>query len=201
MKCSNETLRRLLRVSNHPMNREVEITSRWRENTVSVFIAEPDPANTKHAEYRRLTIAAMQAINSRLRRKLLVETREERGSRIRVHFGCAYIPPGVVCDFERYSANVSCRLGGGEQLESDDQGEIRGWRAFLQVGHGRQPCIISKDVLIYEFGHALGLRRHFRGFGVSSSISSTFWNVLATLYANEVGTPFGDLKVRRVAFF
>lgn len=43
-------------------------------------------------------------------------------------------------------------------------------------------------VAIHEFGHALGLRGHFGGFGEGGAISPLFWRTLKTLYLNPAGT-------------
>ncbi|WP_139131221.1 hypothetical protein [Pseudomonas sp. ENNP23] len=55
----------------------------------------------------------------------------------------------------------------------------------------------SLEVVIHEFGHALGMGEHYLGFGDSRHvISPRFWSVLRTLYANEPGTPGHSVQIR-----
>jgi hypothetical protein len=42
---------------------------------------------------------------------------------------------------------------------------------------------LPSDIAVHEFGHALGLGPHFRGFGEGPIISNDFWDVLITLYS------------------
>ena len=51
-----------------------------------------------------------------------------------------------------------------------------------------------KEIVIHEFGHALGLGSHFKGFGDGPAISPTFWSVLNCLYDLPLGTDLGTLK-------
>lgn len=54
-------------------------------------------------------------------------------------------------------------------------------------------CVASAEVVIHEFGHALGLGAHFAGFGDGPPISTDFWSALATLYGNPIGTPTASM--------
>ncbi|MCW5234992.1 zinc metalloprotease [Verminephrobacter eiseniae] len=55
------------------------------------------------------------------------------------------------------------------------------------------------EIVIHEVGHALGLGAHFKGFGDSDGpIGTAFWPVLATLYANPIGTPKASVVVKQV---
>ena len=72
------------------------------------------------------------------------------------------------------------------------QGKIN---ARLYVNLSSQKCTASKEIAIHEFGHALGLGSHFSGFGSGDAISPSFWQVLYTLYHNDVGTSAEDLRI------
>jgi hypothetical protein len=65
----------------------------------------------------------------------------------------------------------------------------------LYVNLSSRKCRASLEIAIHEFGHALGLGNHFPGFGSGDAIASSFWNVLYTLYHNEVGALGEDLII------
>ena len=66
----------------------------------------------------------------------------------------------------------------------------------LYVNLSSKKCTASLEIAIHEFGHALGLGSHFSGFGSGDAISPSFWQVLYTLYHNEVGTSGKDLQIQ-----
>jgi len=66
----------------------------------------------------------------------------------------------------------------------------------LYVNLSSKKCTASLEIAIHEFGHALGLGSHFSGFGSGDAISPSFWQVLSTLYHNEVGTFEEDLQIQ-----
>jgi hypothetical protein len=66
---------------------------------------------------------------------------------------------------------------------------------FVNLGNGH--CDVTQDMVTHEFGHALGLANHFKGFGTGDAISPAFWDVLATLYGNPQSTTAQNLIVRR----
>jgi hypothetical protein len=74
----------------------------------------------------------------------------------------------------------------------DEDGRIS---TRLYVNLSSAKCTASLEVAIHEFGHALGLGRHFPGFGFIDVTGPTFWQVLFTLYSNEVGTSSADLHI------
>jgi hypothetical protein len=59
----------------------------------------------------------------------------------------------------------------------------------MEVRIDGQVCKASVNRVIHEFGHVMGLGRHFSGYEEGDENSPLFWNVLATMYANAPGTP------------
>ncbi|MFA0356926.1 hypothetical protein AB4525_08405 [Vibrio breoganii] len=55
----------------------------------------------------------------------------------------------------------------------------------------------TQDVAIHEFGHALGMRNHFDGFGVGPAWGKNAERVLKTMYSkqNPPGQPFDSLHI------
>jgi hypothetical protein len=43
---------------------------------------------------------------------------------------------------------------------------------FVNLGNGH--CDVTQDMVTHEFGHALGLANHFKGFGTGDAISPAF---------------------------
>ncbi|HLO14505.1 MAG TPA: hypothetical protein VK206_06740 [Anaerolineales bacterium] len=66
----------------------------------------------------------------------------------------------------------------------------------LYVNLSSKKCTASLEIAVHEFGHALGLGSHFSGFGSGDAISPSFWQVLYTLYHNEIGTSGEDLQIQ-----
>lgn len=66
----------------------------------------------------------------------------------------------------------------------------------LYVNLSSNKCTASVEITIHEFGHALGLGNHFTGFGSGDIISPSFWQVLYTLYHNQVGTSAEELQIQ-----
>ena len=66
----------------------------------------------------------------------------------------------------------------------------------LYVNLSSKKCTASLEIVIHEFGHALGLGNHFSGFGSGDAVSPSFWQVLYILYHNEVGTSEKDLQIQ-----
>ena len=154
-----------------------------------------------HAQYYGLVEQAVEQINrvlSGVLRLVLAPNRVIGKTRVIVSFGTAYIPPKEIDGFDRFSANVSRIKGLGHRPAREENGEINGLWLYMNLRHDRPGCTITKQIVIHEFGHALGLGRHFPGFGCGRQvISNDFWDVLATLYGNNCGTSFPSLHIRR----
>lgn len=81
----------------------------------------------------------------------------------------------------------------------DNTGNIN---TVLYVHIGAQSCQnpIGIDLVIHEFGHALGMGAHFEGFGFGPAVDGNFWNVLHTMYNNPTGTSEDDLSINQIKF-
>ena len=67
----------------------------------------------------------------------------------------------------------------------------------LYVNLSSAKCTADLDIAIHEFGHALGLGRHFKGFGdMFSVIDDDFWLVLYNIYTNEIGATRESLAIQ-----
>ncbi len=77
----------------------------------------------------------------------------------------------------------------------DDTGRIS---TKLYVNLSSPKCAATLDIAIHEFGHALGMGKHFVGFGIGDAIDVNFWNVLYNLYANDIGTTKEDLLIQQL---
>ncbi|MFC5399989.1 hypothetical protein [Undibacterium jejuense] len=85
----------------------------------------------------------------------------------------------------------------GNLIQPDCQNGIKSNPVYVNLGNGH--CDVTQAIVVHEFGHALGLANHFKGFGIGDSNSTAFWDVLATLYGNPQSTTAQNLLVRRAA--
>lgn len=108
--------------------------------------------------------------------------------------GTSYLPAGA--NPQSYCANVSnAPFSGGWPANSvRTPGELS---AKLYVNLDNPQCTASADIVVHELGHALGLGAHFSGFGNGPAISTDFWSVLLTLYANAPGTAKAAVVVKQ----
>lgn len=110
--------------------------------------------------------------------------------------GTSYLPAGA--DPQAYCANVARAPFDGSWPSTFmfAPGEIS---ARLYVNLDNPQCTASPEIVIHEIGHALGLGAHFKGFGDDDGpIGPEFWPVLATLYANPIGTPKSSVVIKQV---
>ena len=176
-------------------------TNRWvgvgsSAPQVSVFIpATSTPAEADLAAKSRLAIAS---INRKLGGSVLlseVNSAPASGGYMRVSYLTSYVPTGST-DYASYCANVSTGSGLPNPVDPTPTSGSRNDKvAWLNLGNGR--CDVTQNIVIHEMGHALGLNKHFQGFGFPDALSTQFWDVLATLYGNPVRTPAAQLMVRR----
>jgi hypothetical protein len=118
------------------------------------------------------------------------------GNYIWVSYSTSYVPPGST-NYQSYCANVATGPSIGNVILPDNQNGIGSSPVYVNLGNGH--CDVPQDIVTHEFGHALGLANHFNGFGIGDSISTAYWDVLATLYGNPQSTNAQNLIVRRAA--
>jgi hypothetical protein len=107
--------------------------------------------------------------------------------------GTAVGPRGVVT--RSTCGNVSSLPSATDYPENfyNSEGRIN---TRLYVNISSEKCTASLDIAIHEIGHALGLGKHFSGFGSGNVIAPSFWQVLYILYSNDVGTFAEDLEIK-----
>lgn len=141
-----------------------------------------------------LAEGAIRSIETRLG-KVLFEPVED-GAIVRgilVTEGTAVGPAGVVTSGT--CGNVSALPGTTSWPTGfyDETGRIS---TRLYVNLSSSKCTASLEIAIHEFGHALGMGPHFPDFGLMAAVGPAFWQVLANLYANDVGVAAEHLEVR-----
>jgi hypothetical protein len=175
-------------------------TWRWPgtpSQPVTVFLVAPN--NQQERDYADKVNRAIAQINASLYGLVLLtktEVSPSSGNYIRVSYGTSYVPNGSH-DYSAYCSNVSTGPGLGVPIVPDAKNGIAATPVYINLGNGH--CDVTVDMVTHEFGHALGLAKHFDGFGRggTSPISNLFWDVLATLYANPASTLAGSISVRR----
>lgn len=183
-------------------------TWRWPGPSIDVFV-DQSALSSRAAEIQANLTTAIETINRKLgsHLNLVMVNSHPRGKAITVAFGAAYIPEdkrqGDAKVFESYRANVAQAPFQGEPILPGRNSSIDS-NVFINLGHmrcvNRAPCQcdLSPNIIIHEFGHALGLQEHFPGFGGDGPpISDAFWDVLTTLYGNPPGTDADNLEVVR----
>lgn len=186
-----------------PTNRPAG-TWRWSgtpQQHVRVYIPAPASGNTTEQDYANKVKTSIASINAKLTGLLVLEAMDspptDGSNYIRVSYGTSYVPAGST-SYQNYCANVSTAPSVGNQIQPDSQNGIASNPVYLNLGNGH--CDVTQDIVTHEFGHALGLASHFNGFGGDGpSISTAFWDVLATLYSNPQSTPASSLVVKRAA--
>lgn len=159
----------------------------------------PPAANLAHQNYASKVFRSIALINDKLSGVLVLEAVNAlpaSGSYMHVSYDTAYVPSGYTAT-SGFCANVSTGPRLGNVMVPDSDNGVATIRVYINLGNGR--CDVTDDIVTHEFGHALGLGEHFDGFGANGSapISSTFWDVLATLYGNPRSTQATELIVKR----
>lgn len=176
-------------------------TNRWvgagaSAPQIAVFI--PTPTTATETDLATKARGAIAAHNYKLAGSAVfseVSTAPASGGYFRVSYMTSYVPPGST-DYASYCANVSTAAFAPNPVGPTSPSGVRNQTvAWINLGNGH--CDVTQDIVTHEFGHALGLGNHFQGFGYPDAISTEFWDVLATLYANPVRTPAAQLVVRR----
>jgi len=110
-----------------------------------------------------------------------------------VSVGTAYLPPGT-SNPAAYCANASSGPNqGGWPFPAATTRGVMAFRMYVNLDNPF--CKADQSIAVHEFGHALGMGVHFEGFGFGPAISSLFWRVLRTIYANAPGTPAASIVV------
>ncbi|WP_230408111.1 hypothetical protein [Undibacterium baiyunense] len=175
-------------------------TWRWLSTPsqhVLVYIPAPTNGNTTEQDYANKVNNAIVQINTKLRNVLVLEpvsVKPANVSFIQISYGTSYVPPGTT-NYQDYCANVSEGPSIGNMILPNSEYGIKSNPVFVNLGNGH--CDVTQDIVTHEFGHALGLANHFKGFGIGDAISPAFWDVLATLYGNPQSTTAQNLIVRR----
>jgi len=105
--------------------------------------------------------------------------------------GTAFIPPDG--DIKTNCGNVAAAPNDGGWPSSFLNAAAISTKLYINLdGPG---CKASLDVAIHEFGHALGMGNHFKGFGDGTPISYLFWRVLRTIYTNPIGAQRASVVV------
>lgn len=177
-------------------------TVRWPTDEVTYYVKVPDLHDDRLTEFCNLVPGAVRILNRKLKGKVRLDpTATEESADIRVIFGTAIVF-GVNPDYQQFVASTSATQGNGDDIHCNDQGEICK-PVFIDIGHQHLGCrcTVVEETVIHEFSHALGIKRHFEGFGDQRGIiCNTSWDLLATLYSHPAGTPINDIrKVVRAA--
>lgn len=148
-----------------------------------------------------LAIEAMDEIEAELgmiifdRTSIANTPNEEITRGMIVSVGTAIGPGGIV------DSNTCGMVSGGIGTTSYPNGfynEMGKINTVLYVHLSSAQCDSDLDVAIHEFGHALGLGAHFKGFGDGPAINNNFWNVLFNIYTNNIGDTEQDLDINKI---
>ncbi len=178
-------------------------TWRWLSTPnrhVLVYIPAPTNGNTTEQDYANKVNNAIVQINTKLRNVLVLEpvsVKPANENFIQISYGTSYVPLGST-NYQGFCANVSEGPGIGNMIQPNSEYGIASNPVFLNLGNGH--CDVTQDIVTHEFGHALGLANHFKGFGTGDAISPAFWDVLATLYDNPQSTTAQNLRIRRAGY-
>lgn len=109
-----------------------------------------------------------------------------------VSVGTSYIPPGSTNPCQGSGGVAGAPNSGSYPSPFLTGAEIS---ARLYVNLDNSGCSADYEVTVHEFGHALGMGSHYDGFGNGGAISSLFWRVLHTMYANPIGSSASTVVV------
>jgi len=203
-KASDSEIREFIKSSNIDYSIANRPAGTWRwlgtpQLPITVYITPPAAGSAVERDYARKTRKAIKQINSKLKGLLVLDavtTPPASGNHIIVSYGTAFMPEGST-EYAKYCSNVAVgkKDDCGQILPNSANG-IGSSPVYVNLGNGY--CDVTQDVVTHEFGHALGLSYHFTGFdGSGLAISTAYWDVLATLYANPPATAAASLTIRR----
>jgi hypothetical protein len=175
-------------------------TWRWQAPPEQPVLVYLEPPTASGPDYASETHQAIDAINRKLKGRLVLQTTTgipEVDNYIHVSYGTSYVEDG---DYQNCLANVATAKHCKRQILPSAEHGIASRPVHMNLGN---PYFgVSVDIVIHEFGHALGLARHFEGFGEPEDgppFDEPFWAALATLYAHPHGTAMKKLKVQQAA--
>lgn len=176
-----------------------EGTWRWHDvSTPHVAVYIPAPGTAEEQSYADKVKSSIALINLKLNGALVLEATSlpVGANHIQISYNTSYVPAGFT-DYAsgNYCANVSTGPYSGNQIVPDWQNGIASAPVYVNLGNGK--CDVTQDIIVHEFGHALGLTNHFNGFGIGPAISEEYWDTLATLYGNPQSTTATNLVVKR----
>jgi hypothetical protein len=163
---------------------------------ISVYI--PTPTNATETDYAAKVRVAITDTNRKTGGRISlseVSSIPTSGGYLRTSYLTAYVPQGST-DYASYCANVSTGPNVGNVVQADSvTNDYNNVVAWVNLGNGS--CNVTQEIVTHEIGHALGLRGHFTGFGYGDAISSTYWDVLSTIYGNPLRTTAAQLTIYR----
>jgi hypothetical protein len=177
-------------------------TWRWSgtpSQHVLVYVPAPATGNATEQDYAAKVKNSIAQINAKLTGLLVLEATSSaptNSNYIQISYGTSYVPAGST-NYAGFCANVSTGPNLGNMILPDSQNGIATSPVYVNLGNGH--CDVTQDIVTHEFGHALGLANHFEGFGTGDSISTAYWDVLATLYGNPQSMVATSLTVKRAA--
>lgn len=171
-------------------------TWRWPNTPAQhILVYIPVPGNTVEQELANKVNSAINTYNNKLSDYVVLEpvsTMPITGNFIHVGYNNSWVPPGGGASYDAYCSNVSDVQGAGSTMNPTMQNTI-GQTIYVNLGNNK--CNVTQEIVTHEFAHALGLGVHFVGFG--GNTPDNFWDVLATLYGNPIGTLSENLVVKR----
>jgi len=177
-------------------------TVRWPAEVVTYHVKAPNLHDKRLTGFCDLVPGAVRTLNRKLKGKVRLDpVATEESADIRVIFGTAIVF-GDNPNYQEFVASTSATPGNGDDIACDDQGRICK-PVFVDIGHQHLGCRckVVEETVIHEFSHALGIKRHFDGFGNwRGIICDASWDLLATIYSHPPGTAINEItKVVRAA--
>ncbi|RFA29143.1 hypothetical protein CAI21_10245 [Alkalilimnicola ehrlichii] len=176
-----------------PPHAELECLSwRWNDDLI--------PVKTNGSELAERAMDEIERVFNRHvfdRHSIANVPDDEIDAGIIVSMGTSPVPDGA--DPRAFCANVAVGPNDlspiSNNIWQDDASYEIDFPVFINLGN--PDCSPNLNIVIHEFGHAMGLEGHFPGFGMGGAISNNFWLVLFSLYNNPPGTREQDLLLHR----
>lgn len=172
-------------------------TWRWQNASIPyILVYVPAPSNSQEQNYADKVKLAIETINDKMLGLIHLEATNSPATTnfIQISYNTSYVPIGF-SDYKsgNYCANVSTAPYSGNPIAPNWQNGISSIPVYINLGNGQ--CNITQEIVEHEFGHALGLANHFKGFGIGSVVSDEYWDTLITLYINPSSTQVAEIVV------